>query len=67
MDQEDIQPAPREGVLFDIRYGLSRAFSLWPRKRDYREEDFQGWANAILTHLETAGVRFYRKVPGRNH
>lgn len=67
MEEEEIEPASRDDVLFDIRYGLRRAFRFRPRKKDYREADFHSWAEAVMRHLELSGLRFFRKTPERGH
>ena len=67
MEQDEILPTSRDDVLFDIRFALRKGFKLRPRKREYIEEDFQSWANAVLEHLELSGVRLIRKKPRRDH
>ena len=62
--EDELYEVPREDVRFDIRFALSKGFKFRPRKRDYTEQDFRVWADAILKQLELTGLRFYRK-PGR--
>lgn len=62
-DQNELEPAPRDDVLFSIRFALSKGFNFRPRKRDYGTAAFDGWAKAILEQLELAGLRFFRRKP----
>jgi hypothetical protein len=52
----------REHLLFVLRYALAQNFKYRPRKRQhYDADDFTGWAQAVLNHMELTGLRFFKE------
>lgn len=63
-DQDQLEPALREDVLFSVRFALSQGFRFRPRKRDhYQLDDFAGWAKSVLEQFDLSGMKVYRKKP----
>lgn len=67
MDDE-LRPVPRHELLFDIERALSKARSLWPRKRVPGDHDALGSvARAVVEHLALRRIRCFRESPRPGH
>ena len=61
-DNVELAEESRQQVLSVIRFALSQNFKYRPRKQEYYlEDDFRGWANQILEHMELTGIRFFKE------
>ena len=68
MQAEDLQPTPRDTVLFDIEMALKKEQKSWPKRHRPGDHDrLKPMARGILAHLELCGIRFFRKPPGPKH
>ena len=62
------RPVARDELVFDVKMGLMKARQLLPRGRQRGTLDpFELAADAIVEHLELAGVQCYRKRPIKAH
>ena len=67
MDNE-LRPVPGHELLFDIERALSRARTLWPRKRVHGDHDaLRPVAKAIVEHLALCRIRCFRESPRTGH
>ena len=65
---DDLRPVPRHELLFDIERALSKARSLWPRKRVPGDHDaLAPVAKAVVEHLARCRIRCFRESPLKGH
>ena len=64
----DLRPVPRHELLFDIERALSKARSLWPRRRVPGDHNALGpVAEAVVEHLALCRIRCFRENPRPGH